>query len=96
MSAPARHFEGVLQRIPEERRDFAHAFLCRSFALVERMAEGAQAALLKESLTSATDVGCLARMLTYFAAEDAVRSADLLAEDTQVQTPLSTPARQEC
>jgi hypothetical protein len=74
------HIDVVLQRIPEERRGLARAFIRRSVALIERIAAEAPAGMLKESLTSATDVGSLARILTCFAAEDAVRSADPLAE----------------
>ena len=80
-AATSRLIDDILSGLPEgERRSLAEAVLGRTLPLLRRLVQTATADELKESLTAATDVGTLSRLLTDAAVQAEVKALDPLAE----------------
>jgi hypothetical protein len=81
VNSHAPHIEDLLQGVPEgERRMLAEAFVRQALTLVKRLVRQAPTEALQDALSSSSDVGSMARILTEVAGNQDVRSLDPLAE----------------
>jgi hypothetical protein len=80
MGSHAPHIDEMLQDVPDgERRTLAEAFMRRALPLLNRMVRQAPTEALQDALSSSTDVGSMARILTRVAGDADVQSLDPLA-----------------